>query len=74
VIQDPALAKQYTVNWQAHLKHSDGYQGKQLTGPKGAHSSIKIRFYLGEGLLTSFNTLSTTINKQNKLTELWQKP
>jgi hypothetical protein len=24
----PALASKYTVNWQAHLKHSDGYQGK----------------------------------------------
>jgi phosphatidylserine/phosphatidylglycerophosphate/cardiolipin synthase-like enzyme len=28
VIQDAALAHTYTTNWQAHLKHSDVYQGK----------------------------------------------
>ena len=28
VIQDPALAAEYTTNWQAHLKHSDSYTGK----------------------------------------------
>jgi phosphatidylserine/phosphatidylglycerophosphate/cardiolipin synthase-like enzyme len=28
VIQDPALAAQYTANWQAHLRHSEAYQGK----------------------------------------------
>jgi phosphatidylserine/phosphatidylglycerophosphate/cardiolipin synthase-like enzyme len=28
VIQDPVLAAKYTTNWQAHLKHSDAYQGK----------------------------------------------
>ena len=28
VIQDVALAKKYTENWQSHLKHSDAYQGK----------------------------------------------
>jgi phosphatidylserine/phosphatidylglycerophosphate/cardiolipin synthase-like enzyme len=28
VIQDPALASKYTTNWQAHLQHSDVYQGK----------------------------------------------
>ena len=28
VIQDPALAAKYTANWQAHLRHSEAYQGK----------------------------------------------
>jgi phosphatidylserine/phosphatidylglycerophosphate/cardiolipin synthase-like enzyme len=28
VIQDPALAAKYTANWQAHLSHSEAYQGK----------------------------------------------
>lgn len=28
VIQDPVLAKKYTANWQAHLQHSEVYQGK----------------------------------------------
>lgn len=28
VIQDAALAAKYTANWQAHLKHSEAYQGK----------------------------------------------
>jgi phosphatidylserine/phosphatidylglycerophosphate/cardiolipin synthase-like enzyme len=28
VIQDPALAAKYTANWQAHLSHSEVYQGK----------------------------------------------
>ena len=28
VIQDAALAAKYTTNWQAHLKHSEAYQGK----------------------------------------------
>lgn len=28
VIQDAALAAKYAANWQAHLKHSDVYQGK----------------------------------------------
>ena len=28
VIQDADLVKKYTANWQAHLKHSEPYQGK----------------------------------------------
>jgi phosphatidylserine/phosphatidylglycerophosphate/cardiolipin synthase-like enzyme len=28
VIQDADLAKKYTANWEAHLKHSEPYQGK----------------------------------------------
>lgn len=28
VIQDPALAAQYTANWQAHRRHSEAYPGK----------------------------------------------
>ena len=28
VIQDADLAAKYTVNWQAHLKHSEAYKGK----------------------------------------------
>ena len=28
VIQDADLAAKYTANWQAHLKHSEPYQGK----------------------------------------------
>ena len=28
VIQDAVLAKKYTANWNAHLQHSDPYQGK----------------------------------------------
>jgi phosphatidylserine/phosphatidylglycerophosphate/cardiolipin synthase-like enzyme len=28
VIHDPELAKKYTVNWNEHLKHSEGYTGK----------------------------------------------
>jgi phosphatidylserine/phosphatidylglycerophosphate/cardiolipin synthase-like enzyme len=28
VIQDPALAAQYTANWQAHRRHSEVYQAK----------------------------------------------
>lgn len=28
VIQDADLAAKYTANWQAHLKHSEKYQGK----------------------------------------------
>ena len=28
VIQDATLAKKYTANWNAHLQHSDRYQGK----------------------------------------------
>jgi len=28
VIQNPALAIQYTTNWQAHLSHSEPYTGK----------------------------------------------
>jgi phosphatidylserine/phosphatidylglycerophosphate/cardiolipin synthase-like enzyme len=28
VIQDPALAAQYTANWQAHWRHSEAYQGR----------------------------------------------
>lgn len=28
VISDAALAAKYTANWQAHLKHSDPYQGR----------------------------------------------
>jgi len=28
VIQDPALAAKYAANWQAHLRHSEAYQGK----------------------------------------------
>jgi len=28
VIQDQALASKYTVNWQAHLQHSEPYLGK----------------------------------------------
>jgi phosphatidylserine/phosphatidylglycerophosphate/cardiolipin synthase-like enzyme len=28
VIQDAALAAKYAANWQAHLKHSEVYQGK----------------------------------------------
>jgi phosphatidylserine/phosphatidylglycerophosphate/cardiolipin synthase-like enzyme len=28
VIRDAALAAKYTANWEAHLKHSEAYQGK----------------------------------------------
>jgi phosphatidylserine/phosphatidylglycerophosphate/cardiolipin synthase-like enzyme len=28
VIQDAALAAKYTINWQAHLQHSEPYLGK----------------------------------------------
>jgi phosphatidylserine/phosphatidylglycerophosphate/cardiolipin synthase-like enzyme len=28
VIQDADLAKKYSANWQAHLRHSEPYQGK----------------------------------------------
>ena len=28
VIQDPVLARKYMANWQAHLQHSEVYQGK----------------------------------------------
>jgi phosphatidylserine/phosphatidylglycerophosphate/cardiolipin synthase-like enzyme len=28
VIQDVALARKYTANWQAHLQHSEAYAGK----------------------------------------------
>jgi phosphatidylserine/phosphatidylglycerophosphate/cardiolipin synthase-like enzyme len=28
VIKDASIAKEYTANWQAHLNHSEHYQGK----------------------------------------------
>ena len=30
VIRSPDLAKKYTANWQAHLKHSEQYRGKEI--------------------------------------------
>jgi len=29
VIRSPELAKKYAANWQAHLEHSDKYEGKE---------------------------------------------
>ena len=29
VIRDKALAENYTANWQAHVEHSDAYEGHQ---------------------------------------------
>jgi phosphatidylserine/phosphatidylglycerophosphate/cardiolipin synthase-like enzyme len=29
VIEDPALIAKYIANWQAHLKHTDSYKGKE---------------------------------------------
>jgi len=30
IIRDPALAAQYTANWQAHAQHSQPYAGRGL--------------------------------------------
>ena len=38
VIHDAELAAKYTVNWQAHLQHSDTYSGK-LPGIPDTHSA-----------------------------------
>jgi phosphatidylserine/phosphatidylglycerophosphate/cardiolipin synthase-like enzyme len=34
VIQDPALAAKYAANWQAHLSHSEAYQGTRNASGK----------------------------------------
>jgi phosphatidylserine/phosphatidylglycerophosphate/cardiolipin synthase-like enzyme len=30
IIRDPALAAQYTANWQAHAQHSQPYIGSEI--------------------------------------------
>lgn len=37
VLHDPALARRYSTNWQAHLQHSEAYLGKTNNVPIQFH-------------------------------------
>jgi phosphatidylserine/phosphatidylglycerophosphate/cardiolipin synthase-like enzyme len=38
VIRSPALARQYTDNWQLHAEHSEPYAGRQSRGEEDGHN------------------------------------